>query len=379
MQVYLDNAATTQLDPGVISEITQFMSGNYGNPSSTHNIGRQAKVELEKARKKIASLVGSLEKEIIFTSGGTEANNAVLKSVALSKKVERIISSPIEHHSILDTLEWIKENTTIEIVLINVDAKGNVDIQQLENLLASNIPTLVSLMHGNNEIGNLLDLKIITELCKSNKALFHSDMVQTIGHLPTNLGKLAIDFATASAHKYHGPKGIGFIYINSQTTSLPIIMSGGAQERGIRGGTENITGIIGMAKALELATKSIQADQEHFLLLKKRLLNGLQRNMPSLRFNGLSNNLTESLNTILNINLPGKNNETLLFNLDIHGVYLSEGSACSSGALAGSHVINTLNENTSTGNNLRISFSKFNTIEEVDYTVKIISEATENI
>lgn len=376
MQVYLDNAATTQIDSEVISAITQFMNAYYGNPSSTHSIGRQARVELEKARKKIASLIGALEKEIIFTSGGTEANNAVLKSIALSKKVDRIISSPIEHHSILDTLEWVKENSTIEIILLNVDAKGNVDIQQLEDLLKLNIPTLVSLMHANNEIGNIMDLKSVGDLCRSNNALFHSDMVQTIGHLPQSLNDIPVDFATASAHKYHGPKGVGFIYINSKTTGLPIFMSGGAQERGIRGGTENISGIIGMAKALELATKSITKDQEHFLMLKKRTLDGLKKNIPSIKFNGLSDNLIESLNTILNIKLPGEKDETLLFNLDIQGVCLSEGSACSSGAIEGSHVINSLHKNQDTGNNFRISFSKFNTIEDVDYTIKLISEIT---
>lgn len=373
MQVYLDNAATTQIDPEVISEITQFMNANYGNPSSTHSKGRQAKVELEKARKKISTLLGVHEKEIIFTSGGTEANNAVLKSLVHSKKIERIISSPIEHHSILDTLDWIKNNNDIEIIFLDIDTTGNLDIQQLELLLQDKIPTLVTLMHANNEIGNILNISRIGDLCKLNNALFHSDMVQTIGHLPINLKELSIDFASASAHKYHGPKGVGFLYINSKTTSLSTFMTGGSQERGIRGGTENISGVMGMTKALEISTKSVSEDQQHFKLLKSRFIEGLEKNIPQVKFNGNSSNLSYSLHNILNIKLPGVKDETLLFNLDIKGIYLSEGSACSSGATEGSHVINSLSKSEDRSNNIRISFSKFNTIEDVDYSIKVIS------
>lgn len=373
MQVYLDNAATTQIDPEVISEITQFMNANYGNPSSTHSKGRQAKVELEKARKKISTLLGVHEKEIIFTSGGTEANNAVLKSLVYANKIERIISSPIEHHSILDTLDWIINNNDTEIIFLDIDTTGNLDIQQLELLLQDKIPTLVTLMHANNEIGNILNISRIGDLCKLNNALFHSDMVQTIGHLPINLKELSIDFASASAHKYHGPKGVGFLYINSKTTSLSTFMAGGSQERGIRGGTENISGVMGMTKALEISTKSVSEDQQHFKLLKSRFIEGLEKNIPQVKFNGNSSNLSYSLHNILNIKLPGVKDETLLFNLDIKGIYLSEGSACSSGATEGSHVINSLSKSEDRSNNIRISFSKFNTIEDVDYSIKVIS------
>lgn len=373
MQVYLDNAATTQIDPEVISEITQFMNANYGNPSSSHSKGRQAKVELEKARKKISTLLGVHEKEIIFTSGGTEANNAVLKSLVYANKIERIISSPIEHHSILDTLDWIINNNDTEIIFLDIDTTGNLDIQQLELLLQDKIPTLVTLMHANNEIGNILNISRIGDLCKLNNALFHSDMVQTIGHLPINLKELSIDFASASAHKYHGPKGVGFLYINSKTTSLSTFMAGGSQERGIRGGTENISGVMGMTKALEISTKSVSEDQQHFKLLKSRFIEGLEKNIPQVKFNGNSSNLSYSLHNILNIKLPGVKDETLLFNLDIKGIYLSEGSACSSGATEGSHVINSLSKSEDRSNNIRISFSKFNTIEDVDYSIKVIS------
>ena len=374
MQVYLDNAATTPLDSEVISEMNEFMKAHYGNPSSTHSKGREAKVQLEKARKKIASIIGSLDKEIVFTSGGTEANNAILKTLALNKVVKRIISSPIEHHSVLDTLNWVKSNTAIEVIFLNVDEYGNLDLVQLEELLLNETRTLVTLMHANNEIGNILDLELVGNLCAKYSAIFHSDMVQTLGHLPLKLNSLPIDFATASAHKIYGPKGAGFIYINSKNTKLMPFMHGGSQERSIRGGTENISGIIGMAKAYELAAKNDVADKEHFVALKKRMIDGLLKNIPKLAFNGNSDNLSTSLTKILNIKLPGLKNETLMFNLDLEGLYVSEGSACSSGASKGSHVINMLQQGEGETNNVRISFSKFNTKEDIDYAIRILSK-----
>lgn len=378
MEVYLDNAATTQLDSEVISEMTRFMNASYGNPSSTHSRGREARVELEKARKKIASLVGAREKEIIFTSGGTEGNNSILKTLALNKKVDRIISSKIEHHSILDTLDWIVENTNIEVIFLNVDNKGNVDLVQLENLLQSGISTLVTLMHANNEIGNLLDINQVGELCRTNKTLFHSDMVQTLGHYSINLNSLPLDFATGSAHKNHGPKGIGFIYINSKYAKINTFSHGGSQERGIRGGTENILGIIGMSKAYEISVRSLEKDRAHIKILKERMITGLRKNLIQSTFNGESNSISSCLYNLLNLKIQGPIDEMLLFSLDLKGIYLSEGSACSSGALEGSHVLNALNKETNLTNNLRISFSKFNTIEEVDHAIKVITEVVNN-
>lgn len=374
MQVYLDNAATTPLDPEVISEMTGFMKDFYGNPSSTHSKGRQARVELEKARKKIGLLIGAKEKEIIFTSGGTEANNAVLTSLALNKKVKRIISSPIEHHSILDSLTWIEAKTDTEICFLNVDSNGRLDIDQLEDLLTQDIPTLVTLMHANNEIGNLLDLDLIGNLCEKHHALFHSDMVQTMGHYPIILQDLPIDFATASAHKIHGPKGVGFLYVNSKSAKLHAFMHGGAQERGMRGGTENNIGIAGMAKAFEVALGTQEKDQKYILLLKKRMKNGLAHNIPGLLFNGDSENLETSLFNLLNIRIPHVKDETLLLRLDMEGIMLSEGSACSSGASKGSHVLTALNKGDNLSTNLRISFSKLNTVEEIDYAIELISK-----
>lgn len=374
MQVYLDNAATTQLDSEVISVMNEFMKSYFGNPSSTHTKGREARVELEKARKKIASIVGSLDKEIVFTSGGTEANNAILKTLVVNKAVKRIISSPIEHHSVLDTLQWIKSNTAIEVVFLNIDAHGNLDLAQLEELLSNGTSTLVTLMHANNEIGNVLDLELVGNLCNKHNALFHSDMVQTLGNLPLKLGSLPVDFATASAHKIHGPKGNGFIYVNSINTKLLPFMHGGSQERGIRGGTENISGIIGMAKAYELAYNGMIKNEKHFVTLKRRMIDGLIKSISKLSFNGNSESLSASLAKLLNIKLPGLKNETLMFNLDLEGLFVSEGSACSSGASNGSHVINMLQGGEDDANNVRISFSKFNTIEDVDYAIEVISK-----
>ncbi len=376
MQAYLDNAATTPLDPEVLSAMQGFMATHYGNPSSVHAKGREARVELEKARKSIANIIGCKDKELIFTSGGTEANNAVLKSVSLSKKIKRIISSPIEHHSVLDTLDWIKENTQVEIIFLDVNNRGDIDLEQLQHLLEQNFSTLVSLMHGNNEIGNLLDLELVGNLCRNHNALFHTDMVQTLGHLPVKLNTLLIDYATASAHKVHGPKGIGFIYINSKTAKLTPFLFGGAQERSIRAGTENGSGIIGMGKAYEIASKSFDKDNKYHLKLKNYAIDKLSSLLPSITFNGNCNDKNASLSNIINLSLPGTYDDTLLFNLDLQGVYLSEGSACSSGASEGSHVISSIVKREAKTNNLRLSFSKFTTIEELDYAINIIAEVT---
>jgi len=374
MQVYLDNAATTKLDPEVISVMQDFTVTHYGNPSSVHAKGREARVKLEKARKSIADSIGCKGKELIFTSGGTEANNAILKSVAFSGTIKRIISSPIEHHSVLDTLDWIKTNTSLEIVYLKVSEKGDIDLKQLRFLLAQNTPTLVSLMHGNNEIGNLLDLEFVGDLCKDHNALFHTDMVQTLGHLPISLSQLPIDYASASAHKVHGPKGVGFIYVNSKTTKLGSFLHGGAQERSIRAGTENGSGIIGMGKAYEIASMSFKAHHQYLSTLKKYFVKESKSALANIIFNGNSANLELSLPNIINVRLPGTYDETLLFSLDLNGVYVSEGSACSSGASEGSHVLAAISRSDDKTNNIRLSFSKFTTLAELDYAIKTISD-----
>lgn len=374
MDAYLDNAATTPLAPEVTEAMSDFMGSFYGNPSSTHAKGREARVEIEKARKTIAKIIGAQEREIIFTSGGTEANNTILKSLALSGSIEYIISSPIEHHSVLDALEWIKNNTNSKVVYLNVNHKGHIDNKQLEDLLSANNKALVSLMHANNEIGNILDLEKIGELCNANNALFHTDMVQTLGHYPLRLNELPIDYATGSAHKIHGPKGVGFMYTKSKSEKPEPLFHGGAQERGLRGGTENGIGIIGMAKAFNIASTSMGQDKEFILSLKKRMIDGLKANIPNTKFNGDSELSADSLYTLLNVQLPGKKEDTFLFNLDLKGVAVSEGSACSSGAPEGSHVLRAMGQPDNDFNNIRISFSRFNTFEEVDYAIHTIAE-----
>lgn len=371
MDVYLDNAATTLPDKEVIDCMLSFWKQQTTNPSSTHALGRKARAALEQARKKIAAVLGCKEKELIFTSGGTEANNLILKSLALHQQIGHIISSPIEHHSVLDTLAWISKYTPVQVHYVNITRQGNINLSSLEKLLKTYSSALVSLMHANNEIGNWLDLASVGQLCQQYQALFHSDMVQSLMHTPLALHTLPIHFASGTAHKLHGPKGIGFIYAKAK---LPTLVHGGSQERGLRGGTENISGIIGMAKAFELASAQQTEHSKHLLALKEHMLKLLAQQIPQATFNGLSAHVTESVPHILNIKLPGSYDNTLVFNLDMQGVYVSEGSACSSGALEGSHVLNELERGQASGNNLRISFSKYNTTQQIDYAVKILAE-----
>lgn len=375
MYAYLDNAATTPLHPEVKTEIVRYLERYHGNPSSTHSVGREARVELEKARKKIGACIGAAEKEIIFTSGGTEANNFILKSLVLSGDIEQIVSSPIEHHSVLDSLNWISKHTNADVIFLDIDKKGNLDLSELEKLLTnSNKKTLVSLMHGNNEVGNLIDLKQVGTLCHKNHAFFHTDMVQTLAHYPINLKELPVDFVSASAHKTHGPKGVGLLYVKEKAIKPTPMLHGGAQERDLRGGTENSIGIVGMAKSYELSHQSMEVDMEYVLSLKKRMIEQLDSNIPNVSYNGKSGNLEESLFNILNVQVPGPRDNTFLFNLDLKGIAVSEGSACSSGASEGSHVLRAMGQPEEDFNNLRISFSKMNTIEEVDYAAKAIAE-----
>jgi len=374
MQVYLDNAATTPLDPEVITAMQEFMQLHYGNPSSVHAKGREARVKIETVRKQLVSMFGCKEKELLFTSGGTEGNNAILKSIALSHRVKRIISSQIEHHSVLDTLQWIEEHTAVEIVYLQMNEQGDISLKELEQLLQQPTKTLVSLMHANNETGNLLNINSVGALCQSYSALLHSDMVQTFGHLPINLSDLPIDFATGSAHKIHGPKGVGFIYVNSNTSKFASFQQGGAQERGIRGGTENGYGIIGMGKAYNIASQNRNKELQHFITLKKHLISGLTKTISGITFNGNSANDELSLANIISLKLPDIYDDTLLLKLDIQGVYVSEGSACSSGATEGSHVINAMFKGQEKSNNLRLSFSKYTTTKDLDYFISTLVE-----
>lgn len=376
MQIYLDNAATTPLDPEVIDVMVEAMKEHFGNPSSIHSHGRQVKTLVEKARKSVAHLLHATPAEIFFTSGGTEADNmAIVRSIE-AYGIQHAITSPLEHHAVLHTFEQLEKDGTIQLHYVNIDEKGNVDLAHLEELLSSLPKTLVSLMHANNEIGNLLDIKKVSALSKEYNALFHSDTVQTMGHYPHDLTDLKIDFITAAGHKFHGPKGVGFIYINSNNKIKPLIY-GGAQERNMRGGTENVYGIVGIAKALEIAYRDMHKHQTYIQSLKDYMIEKLKENIPNVAFNG-NIEADKSLYTVLNVSLPCTNmNDMLLFNLDIAGISASGGSACSSGSDIGSHVLRAIKADPNRPS-VRFSFSKYNTKEEIDITVAKLKEICEH-
>lgn len=374
MRVYLDNAATTAMDDRVIEAMLPYMKIHYGNPSSVHSHGREVRSAIEKARKKVAELLNASPSEIFFTSGGTEADNTAIVCAIESHGIKHAISSPIEHHAVLHTLEDCANKGKVRLSLLEVNHKGEIDLNQLEDLLQSNPNSFVSLMHANNEIGNINDLNAIGNLAKTYGAFFHSDTVQTMGHYVHDLKNLSIDALVAAGHKFHGPKGSGFLYVKKDKKIQPFI-HGGAQERNMRGGTENVIGIIGIATALELAYKDMDSHRRHIESLKKRFILLLNENIPGVTFNGLSGDLDRSLYSVLNVSLPPseENRGMLLFNLDLQGISASGGSACSSGATVGSHVLRAL-VNDPERESVRFSFSRFNTLEEIDYTVEKLKE-----
>jgi len=379
MKVYFDNAATTPIDPEVIQSMVEMMENYYGNPSSIHAPGRKVRAALEEARKTVANAIGASLGEIFFTSGGTEANNMALKCSVRDLGVQRIISSPIEHHCVGHVLEKLEKENGVEVILLNVDSQGDVDLDQLQTLLDdTSKKTLVSLMHANNEIGNILDLDRVSKMCEAANAYLHSDTVQTIGLLPIDVNKTKISFLSAGAHKFYGPKGIGFIYINSDNIIKPYI-DGGAQERNMRGGTENVYGIVGLAKALELALANREARYEQMLKVKNHFMKRLKDELVDIHFNG---NQANNSPKVLSVCFPDSpKSELLIMNLDIFGIAASGGSACSSGIESASHVIKALN-NDPNRMTVRFSFSYKSTTEEVDYVIeklKMIVEAKEMV
>jgi cysteine desulfurase len=373
-RVYLDNAATTELDPSVLEAMIQVMKEDFGNPSSTHSFGRKTKGAIESSRKKIAGLINAKSSEIIFTSGGTEADNLAISSSVYDLGVKHIISSCIEHHAVGHTIENICAKSNIGYSMVNLTSNGHVDLIHLEELLSKNPNSLVSLMHANNEIGNLLDLDRVGELCATYKAYFHSDTVQTMGHYNLDVQKSKIHFLTCGAHKFHGPKGVGFLFKSEKLKINPII-HGGAQERNLRGGTENLYGIVGMAKALEIACSHIEEHAKHIQALKDYMIELLKKDIPDISFNGDYNG--QSLYTVLNVSFPpSENNDMLLFKLDINGVAASGGSACSSGSDKGSHVLQSLKQDPKRVN-IRFSFSKYTQKEDIDYAIEKLCEILE--
>ena len=371
--IYLDNAATTPIDPEVWKEMPPYFEQFTANPSSIHAHGRQAKVIVEKARKTIATLLNAAPSEIFFTSGGTEADNTVIQSCVLYGGIKTIITSPLEHHAVLHTAQAWEKLGMVELKMVRSDSNGVIDLADLESLLSASPNALVSLMHGNNEIGNLLDLHAVGNLCEKYGALFHSDTVQTMGHFVHNVQELPVHFLVGAGHKFHGPKGIGFLYAKSGTKFSPL-MHGGAQERNQRGGTENVYGMVGIAKALSLAYQEMAAHENHIKDLKSHFIQGLQKNFPGIEFNGLSADIEKSLYTVLNVRFPHvQDGDMLLFKLDIDKISASGGSACSSGTSVGSHVLTALNPNAE-GAAVRFSFSKNNTRAEIDRVLEVLSK-----
>lgn len=372
MQIYLDNAATTPMDPAVIQVMMETMQQEFGNPSSIHAHGRRVKTLIEKARKTIAGLINAAPAEVFFTSGGTEADNFALVRAVESYGIAHIITSHLEHHAVLHTVEALEKVGKVQVHFVKIDAQGHLDLLHLEELLTTNANALVSLMHGNNEIGTLNDINRIGELCETYGALFHSDTVQTMGHFAHDMQQLKAHFITGAAHKFHGPKGVGFLFIR-QTTKIQPLIYGGAQERNMRGGTENVYGIVGLAKALEIAYATMESDRNYIQGLKSYMIDRLRSEIPGVAFNG-DIVPDKSLYTVLNASFPCTElADMLLFSLDIEGICVSGGSACSSGSNIGSHVLTAINA-PSERPSVRFSFSKFNTKEEIDTVVAKLKE-----
>jgi cysteine desulfurase len=371
-RIYFDNAATTPLDPEVLDAMMPYLTAHFGNPSSIYSYGRETRLAVENARKTVAKILGANPGEIFFTSGGTESSNMAICAAASDLGCERIITSPLEHHATLHTVENLHHQKNIELEFVKVLPNGHIDFDDLERLLSSSgKKTLVTLMHANNEIGNITDINAVGELCKKHHAVFHSDTVQTVGHFPFNLHSMPVDFVNGAAHKFHGPKGVGIIYISEKNKIKPFIQ-GGSQERNMRAGTENIYGIVGFAKALELATKNHEQDKAYINGLKNYMIEKLCNEINDASFNGDTKGC--SLYTVLSVNFPKtEKSDLILFNLDINNICASGGSACTSGANVSSHVISAINPNMDCVT-VRFSFSKNNTKEEIDTVVEKLKE-----
>jgi len=375
--VYLDNAATTKVRDEVIVSMQEALANSYGNPSSTHSFGRTAKTAIESARKTIAKQMNAFPSEIIFTSGGTEADNMILRCAVSDLGVKTIITTKIEHHAVLHTAQELEEKGLVNLYFVNLDADGNPELGHLESLLTrDDTKKLVSIMHINNEIGNMVDIHAISVLAKEHGALIHSDTVQSIGHYLWDVKKTPVDFLAAAAHKFHGPKGVGFAFIR-KNSGLGAMISGGSQERGFRAGTESFHNIVGLAEAFVMAYENLEAEQNYVTDLKSYFIEKVKAEITGARFNGLSANMEKSTYTLVNVCLPVQPDKALmlLFHLDMKGIACSKGSACQSGSDKGSHVLwEILSQEDRKKPSLRFSFSKYNTKEEIDYTVGVLKE-----
>ena len=371
-RIYLDNAATTALDPHVLEAMMPYLTSHFGNPSSIYSYGRESRMAIENARKSVAKILGAHPAEIFFTSGGTESSNTAILAAVRDLGCKHIITSQIEHHATLHTVEYLQDCGEVSLSYVKLLSDGHIDLDDLEKRLSeSKEKCLVTLLHANNEIGNILDIHAVGDLCKKYNAIFHSDTVQTVGHFPFDLRHTPIHFITGAGHKFHGPKGIGILYVNENVKIKPFI-HGGAQERNLRAGTENVYGIVGFAKALEIATINFEKDSAYIRSIKLYMLEQLKQHFKQISFNG--NPLGKSLYTVLSVNFPkSEKSEMLLFNLDINNICASGGSACTSGADAGSHVIRGINNNADQVT-VRFSFCKHNTKEEIDIVIEKLKE-----
>ncbi|HET7115663.1 MAG TPA: cysteine desulfurase family protein [Hanamia sp.] len=371
-RIYFDNAATTPLDPEVFEAMKPFFIEKFGNPSSIYSYGRETRMAIENARKSVAKILNAHPAEIFFTSGGTESTNTAINAAVFDLGCRHIITSPIEHHATLHSVEHLAKDHGIKLSFVKVFPNGQIDYNELENLLKeSKEKCLVSLMHANNEIGNITDIERVGNLCKKYNAIYNADTVQTVGHFPIDLRKLPVHFINAAGHKFHGPKGVGILYINEDIKIHPFV-NGGSQERGMRAGTENIYGIVGFAKALEIAIENLETDSRHIREVRDYMKESLLKNIPGVYFNGDPDG--KSLYTVLSVAFPKtEKSDMLLFNLDIHNICASGGSACTSGVEAGSHVISTIATGTDQ-QTVRFSFSKYNSKKEVDEVVEKLKE-----
>ncbi len=371
-RIYLDNAATTSLDPVVLEAMMPYLTKHFGNPSSIYSYGRESRMAIENSRKTVAKILNAHPAEIFFTSGGTESSNMAITASVRDLGCKHIISSPIEHHATSHTIEHLYQTGEAALSFVKLLPNGHIDLTDLEALLAeSEEKCLVTLMHANNEIGNMLDIHAVGELCKKHNAIFHSDTVQTVGHFPFNLRNTPVHFITGAGHKFHGPKGVGMLYINENVKIKPFV-HGGSEEREMRAGTENLYGIVGFAKALELATTNYENDSTYITELKLYMMDQLQKNIQGISFNGDPKG--KSLYAVLSVSFPKtEKSEMILFNLDINNICASGGSACTSGADQGSHVIRAINNNPNQVT-VRFSFSKQNTKGEIDAVVEKLKE-----
>lgn len=371
-RIYFDNAATTSLDPEVLGAMMPYLTEYFGNPSSIYSYGRESRLAIENARKSVAKILNARPAEIFFTSGGTESSNTAITASVRDLGCKHIITSLIEHHATLHAVKFLKDQGEATVDYVKILPNGSVDMEGLEKLLAATTKkTLVTLMHANNETGSMLDIKETGELCKKYNAIFHSDTVQTVGHFPIDLKAINVHFITGAGHKFHGPKGVGLLYINGDIKINPFV-HGGGQERNMRAGTENLYGIVGFAKALELATANFEKDSTYIKAVRDYLMTQLQQHIEGVTFNGEPQG--KSLYTVLSVNFPkSAKNEMILFNMDINNICVSGGSACSSGADAGSHVIKVINNDPNIVT-VRFSFSKHNTKEEVNLVIEKLKE-----